>query len=51
MKKEADHLRSYGRWPVSFMDKNDMSAAPLFACRLDMRNSIDIATLSLLAGC
>jgi hypothetical protein len=51
MKKEADRLRTYGRWPVSFMDKNDMSAAALFVCRLDMLHSIDIATLSLLAEC
>lgn len=30
MKKEADRLRTYEKWPVSFMDKNDMSAAGFY---------------------
>jgi hypothetical protein len=30
MKKEADRLRTYDRWPVSFMNKNDMAAAGLY---------------------
>jgi E3 ubiquitin-protein ligase XIAP len=30
MKKEADRLRTYDSWPVSFMDKNYMAAAGFY---------------------
>jgi hypothetical protein len=30
MKKEADRLRTYDRWPVSFVNKNDMAAAGFY---------------------
>jgi hypothetical protein len=30
MKKEADRLRTYERWPVSFMNKHDMAAAGFY---------------------